>query len=271
MLLSFLSLGLAASGISKVTQEQVVKNKERNILLVLDTSPSMAAEDIEGDSRWDAVLQSIDFLLTHANNENIGIILFSKNISFLVPFTNDYDFVRNKLNDVYLGLLGNETALADAIGFAYNIYATVDVSTEIVIVSDSNQNAGNFQLDEMEPYLSQISNNIIYVQLGGATKATFHYRDRETEQVISGTLLPIPIEDNYVLNFIKKLSVLYYVVDDKREFNSIMSGILQVKPEELYVAKKTEKFDYTSYLVNLSLIFFLLYWILRHIILRILW
>lgn len=119
----------------------------RDLMLAVDTSGSMSAEDMSlGGRRMDR-LEAVkivlgDFLERRAG-DRLGLILFGQNAYLVTPLTFDRNSVRYQLDTTTVGLAGRETAIGDAIGLA--VKRLRDRPTEhrvLILLTDGANNAG---------------------------------------------------------------------------------------------------------------------------------
>ncbi len=80
-------------------QAQKIKRIGRDVVILLDTSRSMLAEDIK-PSRLERSKIAVRDLLERLKGDRIGIVTFAGNTSVKCPLTQDYAFVRMVLADI---------------------------------------------------------------------------------------------------------------------------------------------------------------------------
>lgn len=121
----------------------------RDLMMAVDTSGSMKAEDMTLNSRQVNRLQAVkeiagDFL-ERRSSDRIGLILFGGNAYLQAPLTFDRDTVNTLLQDSFLGIAGADgTAIGDAIGLAIKRLKTRPESSRVLILlTDGANNAGN--------------------------------------------------------------------------------------------------------------------------------
>jgi Ca-activated chloride channel family protein len=72
----------------------------RDLVVLVDLSKSMLAEDVGKLGRWQAVQQGLMQLLDtveQRGGHRIAFVVFATEVSVLCPLTNDYDFLRHKV------------------------------------------------------------------------------------------------------------------------------------------------------------------------------
>lgn len=108
-MLAWLLLACAAAGPRLpllITPEQrtATLHHELNVMVVLDVSPSMLAQDVSPQRLQRARLKLLD-LLPRLHGERLGLIVFSGSAGLLLPLTRDMDAVRADLPLAQPGLL----------------------------------------------------------------------------------------------------------------------------------------------------------------------
>ncbi|MHC4557424.1 MAG: vWA domain-containing protein [Planctomycetota bacterium] len=99
LVLAFVSIVMALTEPKWNPQPQQIKLKGRDIVILLDTSRSMLAEDIK-PNRLERSKIAITDLLETLQGDRIAIVTFAGNSTVKCPLTQDYAFVRMALADV---------------------------------------------------------------------------------------------------------------------------------------------------------------------------
>ena len=119
-----------------------------DILLVLDISESMRAEDFAGLNRIQTAKSVVNAMLkkrlTYRENDRIGLVVFAGESFTLCPLTLDYQVLAELLGDVEIGQLEDGTAIGDALATATQRLRASESKTKIVILlTDGENNAGS--------------------------------------------------------------------------------------------------------------------------------
>jgi Ca-activated chloride channel family protein len=99
LVLGFTSIVVALTEPKWNPQPQQIRRKGRDVVILLDTSRSMLAEDIK-PSRLERSKLAIGDLLEVLAGDRIAIITFAGNATVKCPLTQDYAFVRMALADI---------------------------------------------------------------------------------------------------------------------------------------------------------------------------
>ena len=118
--LALLIMGLARP--QQVEDKREVRSEGYDIMLAIDLSTSMRAEDFEKDgvrlNRLQAIKPVIQAFIERRPNDRIGIVLFSGRAYTMAPLTFDHDWLARQLERVRIGMIEDGTAIGDGIGVA---------------------------------------------------------------------------------------------------------------------------------------------------------
>lgn len=143
---SLLCLVLALLG-PQIGQKLVeVKRKGQDIVLVLDTSTSMLAEDLKPNRMERAKFEG-SRLIDQLQGDRIGLVAFAGTAYLQCPLTLDYSAAKLFLDAVDCGVIGTQgTALGDAVSTALQAFKS-DAKTHkiIIILSDGEDHEGGLE------------------------------------------------------------------------------------------------------------------------------
>jgi Ca-activated chloride channel family protein len=124
-------------------KEQDVSSEGIDIMLVLDISGSMRAEDFKPHNRLHVAKQVIKEFIEGRQSDRIGLVVFSKQSFTQCPLTLDYGVLFSFLDQVNFGMIEDGTAIGLAIANAVNRLRESDAESKVVILlSDGRNNAG---------------------------------------------------------------------------------------------------------------------------------
>ncbi len=148
LVLALLVVGLARPQFGRETSE--VEASGIDILLAVDASGSMEALDFEiaGEpvSRMEVVKSVVDRFIEDRPNDRIGLVAFAGRPYVVSPLTLDHDWLRQRLDQVQIGMVEDGTAIGSAIAAGVNRLRDQDAESKIVILlTDGMNNAGKVQ------------------------------------------------------------------------------------------------------------------------------
>ena len=124
-----------------VTSENVL-TEGIDIVLVLDISSSMLAEDLE-PNRIDAAKQVAADFVSGRLNDRIGLVVFAGQAFTQVPLTLDYGVVRDLMDELDVGMVEDGTAVGMGLATAIKrLNESVAESKVVVLLTDGRSNRG---------------------------------------------------------------------------------------------------------------------------------
>jgi len=145
LILGTILLIIAASGPRIGSKLQEVEQKGREIIIALDVSNSMLAEDIK-PSRLERSKQMINRMVDRMSNDKIGLIVFAGDAYTQIPITDDYPSVKMFLSGAGPDMVSKQgTAIGSAIRLAVRSFSTLEGEGErgagvpsqaIVVITD---------------------------------------------------------------------------------------------------------------------------------------
>lgn len=139
-----LLLGVAAMARPQtISRQQAGLTEGIDILLVLDTSMSMLAEDFEPNRMGAAVAAARDFI-SGRTTDRIGILVFGSAPLLTSPLTLDHAALQEFLDDVEAGMIDQKgTAIGDGVAAAVShLRESASKSKVIILLTDGSSNTG---------------------------------------------------------------------------------------------------------------------------------
>ncbi len=135
---AFLVIGIADPQVGSRLEE--VKRKGIDIIIALDVSNSMQAEDIK-PSRLERAKQSISRLVDKLQNDRIGMIVFAGEAYTQLPLTTDYAAAKLFASTIDCNMIPAQgTAIGAAINLAINSFGTGDKKYKALIIITDGEN-----------------------------------------------------------------------------------------------------------------------------------
>jgi Ca-activated chloride channel family protein len=134
---------LAAAGPRLGSARAELRSEGISIVLALDVSSSMLAEDFSPANRLDVARRTaVDFVRARSA-DRIGLVAFSGQALTQVPITTDYAVLEEAIRRLRVGILEDGTAIGTALATAANrLRRTPGKSKVIVLLTDGENNAG---------------------------------------------------------------------------------------------------------------------------------
>jgi len=201
-----------------------VKRKGRDVVILLDTSRSMLAEDIK-PNRLERAKIAIGDLMETIRGDRIGIITFAGSASVKCPLTQDYPFVRMALDRITTeSAPKGGTNVGDAIRKAIDDVFDEQVKEykDIILITDCDDQEKSFPVQAAEK-AGQKGIRIIAVGLGNPDE---------------GARIPI-VEPDGTKTFLKYQGQEVWTKLDERTLRQVAAAT----PAGAYVPVETGTFD----------------------------
>lgn len=119
-------------------KEQTVKRSGIEVMIALDVSNSMLAEDVQ-PSRLDRSKQMLEKLIDEMQNDKIGLVVFAGDAYVQLPITVDYISAKMFLSSITPSLVSRQgTAIGTALDMSMKAFGSLEseASRAIVLITD---------------------------------------------------------------------------------------------------------------------------------------
>lgn len=135
-----------------LTPPQYITRPMRDIVLIIDVSGSMGKTDVEGGiTRQQAVQDSLRKFVASRRSDRIGMVIFATKAWPFAPISEDKQALQTRINQLAPGMIGQQTAIGDALGVAVKVLdAGPDSRADklAILLTDGNDTAS--QLPPMQ-------------------------------------------------------------------------------------------------------------------------
>lgn len=142
-LLALALLIIAFARPQSTSKRQDVTIEGIDIVLALDISGSMLAQDLKPD-RLEAAKQISQDFFSGRPNDRIGLVVFSGEAFTQCPLTTDHAIIREMLGEIKSGMIQDGTAIGDGLATAINrLKESQAISKVIILLTDGVNNMGS--------------------------------------------------------------------------------------------------------------------------------
>jgi Ca-activated chloride channel family protein len=170
--LSFALLVLAMAG--PRTGARVVEERSEGIAIVLavDVSQSMLAEDLRPRNRLGAAKQTVARFIQGREHDRIGLVAFAAEAMTRVPLTRDYSVLADAVGSLQSGGLGEGTAIGDGLAAAAaRLRHAEERSKVVVLMSDGANNRGTVDPRQAARAAAVLGIRVYTIAMGSDTVA----------------------------------------------------------------------------------------------------
>ncbi len=136
------ALALGVLALARPQERDVTRTRYAegiDIMLVLDTSTSMRAEDFQ-PNRFEAARDVAAEFIDSRVSDRVGLVVFAAQAYTQAPLTLDYRFLQTMLREVRMGVIRDGTAIGTALALATNRLKETPAKTKVVILLTDGQN-----------------------------------------------------------------------------------------------------------------------------------
>ncbi len=260
-LLTILLFMIALAGPRSPLGETQHHSEGINIVLVMDVSTSMAAEDFtlnnKRANRLDVVKQVIADFIQKRPGDRIGLVAFAARPYTVSPLTSDHEWIGKNLQRVKFGLMEDGTAIGSAIASAVNRVRDVEGKSKVVVLlTDGINNAG--KIDPIAAAKAAEAKGVRIYTIGTGSRGPVPY---PTMDLFGRTVyqnVQIDIDEDMLKEIARLTNGAYFRATDTMSLKNIYDQIDQmekVKFEETGFRQYEEHFDKFLLLALILLIF----------------
>ncbi len=159
-------LVLAASRPQWLGEAVNIPSEGREMMIAVDLSGSMQVEDMSLNGRAVNRLDMLKVLLgdfiKRRTGDRLGLILFGDDAYMQTPMTFDRNTVQQMLDETVLGLVGQQTAIGDAIALSVKRFNEAEESNRVLLLLTDGQNTAGKITPEQALELAIAKNVTIY-------------------------------------------------------------------------------------------------------------
>lgn len=262
LLLRWLALTLVFVGLARPQLGQgssSVKASGIDIVLALDLSPSMAAEDFESRgrrvNRVEIAREVIEKFIGQRRNDRIGLVAFAKMAFVAAPLTLDHDFLYTNLKRLDVGQIGDGTAVGSALSASVNRLRGLKSKSRIVILMTDGQDNSSKVPPLTAAEAAQALGVKVYT-IGVGTRGTAPFPQVDPFGRKYYVRMPVDIDEDVLKQISDKTGGKYYRADSAETLRNIYGEIDKLEKTEVE-AKKFQFYEelYGYFVVPAAILF----------------
>ena len=125
-----------------------------DIMLVIDVSSSMLAEDFRPNNRLHVAKEVVSDFIQRRDNDRLGMTVFARHAITKTPLTLDHDILLTHLDDVAIGTIADGTSIGNAIASSVNRLKDSDAESRIMILLTDGTAEGSEGHETLQPWNS---------------------------------------------------------------------------------------------------------------------
>ena len=242
---------------------ETVESEGIDIMLALDISGSMRAEDFKPKNRLNVAKQVVADFVTGIANDRVGLVVFASKSFTKCPLTLDHGVLSSMLADVEIGMIDDGTAIGLALA---NCVARLDDSRAeskiIILLTDGENNTG-----EIDPLtgasLADAAGIKTYTigvgKEGGApVPVPDRYGRMQYARNRDGSLMLTKLDEDTLKEIARITGGRYYRATDERALDEIYRQILEMEKTAFEVKSFKHRKELAGFLMPFGVLAVLL-------------
>lgn len=263
-----LAMGCFVLALMQPRYGYVLEKKEtqnRAILLAIDVSKSMAAEDVR-PSRFDVARQHLFATMEAFQNNSIGLVVFAGDAYLQCPLTTDHEALRTYIEDLYPGFLPVQgTNIAAVLRVAADLEKTINGPFDLFLFSDGEALSG-----DNDAYLASLAKRGIHIYtvgIGNATGEPIPLRDKQGQitgykQDSAGKVVLSKLDAATLTKIATATGGRYINSTDERSIEQLLTLLDTQKSTEAHATQVRHYNEWYMIPLTLGLCLLMLQWIL---------
>ncbi len=219
-------------------EEEEVLTEGVDIIVALDASGSMAAEDFEPKNRLFVAKLVVRQFVEGLRHDRVGLVVFAGKAFTRCPLTLDYGVILNLLEDIQLGTIEDGTAIGSALTASLNrLRESKAKSKVIILVTDGVNNRGEIQPLDAARMAQALGVKIYTVGVGSRGTARFPVNDPTYGKIYMN--LPVEIDEASLTRIAETTGGIYYRATDRPSLERIFQEIARLEKTKIEVKNYT--------------------------------
>jgi len=215
-----------------------VRSEGIDIVLVIDTSESMLALDLDADrpiaqrrNRMEVAKSVVVDFVKKRENDQIGLVVFGDEAFTQCPLTLDHGIVATFLDQVEIAMAGKGTAIGSAVGTAVKRLKDSEAKSKVIILlTDGRNNSGSLSPAKAAEVAKAFGIKIYAVAAGTRGKAPFLVDSLFGKQV---AYQQVDIDEDTLQHMAELTGGQYHRAEDRDALESIYDQIDDLEKTEI--------------------------------------
>ncbi len=267
-ILSIAALVIAMARPQEILKEEEVKADGIDIVLAMDLSSSMLAQDFQPDRLEVSKAVAIEFV-EKRKHDRIGLAVFAGESFTQCPLTTDHRVVQEFLSSLQCGMLEDGTAIGMGLATAVNRLKDSEVKSKVVILlTDGVNNQGYVKPITAAEIAREFEVKVYTIGVGSTGQARSPVRRRQNGQYIFG-MSKVEIDEALLTKISEMTGGKYFRATTAENLQRIYDEIDRLEKTEIEVTSFNRYNEEFYPFVFIAILFLLIEVLLRYTVLRV--
>jgi Ca-activated chloride channel family protein len=233
---------VAAAGPRLGSARAELRSEGISIVLALDISSSMLAEDFSPANRLDVARRTAIEFVRARTSDRIGLVAFAGQALTQVPITTDYPVVEEAIRHLRVGILEDGTAIGTGIATAANrLRRAPGKSKVLVLLTDGENNKGT--VDPRTAAHAAMTFGIRIYTIGVGTQGEAPVPTGQGPLGLRYETMPVKIDEQLLSEIARNTGGRYFRATDAASLSNIFAEInrLEKTPVQHLIYRRYEE------------------------------
>lgn len=236
-----------------------------NIMMTLDVSSSMLAEDLK-PNRLEAAKKVASTFIAGRPNDNIGLVVFSAESFTQCPLTTDHAVLMNLFNGIKSGIIEDGTAIGLGLANAINRIKDSEAKSKVIILlTDGTNNRGDIDPITAAEIAKTFGVRVYTIGIGTKGKAPYPF---QTAYGVQYQNIDVVIDEEPLRQIASITGGEYYRATSNSSLKNIYTQIDKLEKTKFNVQEYSKKNEEYRLFALLALILLIAEVLLRTTVLR---
>ncbi len=249
--LAFVVLALARPQFGEKTE--VVKREGIEIMVALDVSNSMLAEDIT-PNRLERAKRALSRLLESLQDDRLGLVVFAGDAYVQLPITHDFSAAKLFISTINTDLIPKQgTSIGSAISLATRSFTSdSDIGKAIIIITDGEEHEGD--AIAMAKMAKEKGIHVFTLGMGLEKGAPIPHNNGDYKKDAQGNVVISKLNENFLKQIAAAAGGSYIRANNTSVgLNQIVNDIEQLNKKEFESTEFTAQAEQFQYFIGIAL------------------
>ncbi len=260
-LLEFFAMALLIVAMARpqsTTSWQNVNQEGIDIIMALDISGSMLAEDLKPNRLEASKEVALDFIKAR-KNDRMGLVIYSGESFTQCPLTTDHSVLKNLFEEIQNGMIEDGTAIGMGLATAVNRLKQSEAKSKVVILlTDGSNNSGDIPPSTAADIAQTYGVRVYTIGVGTNGMAPFPMKTVTGQTVMRQ--MKVVIDEETLKDIANKTDGKYFRATDNASLKEIYKEIDELEKSKIEVTEfRKRKEEFKPWVLGALLIFSLSY------------
>jgi Ca-activated chloride channel family protein len=259
MALGLVALTVALARPQEGLRERELRQRGVDIVLAIDVSTSMEAEDFQPDNRLAVAKRVAEDFIRNRPHDRMGVVAFAATAFTQCPLTLNHDVLISLLRQLDFGMVEDGTAIGMGLATAVNrLRQSTSRSKVVVLLTDGINNRGAVDPLTAAELARAMGIRVYTIGVGTTGMAPFPVDDPQLGRRYER--IPVEIDESVLRDVSRRTGGRYFRARDARALASIYRDIDRLERSEISDVQYEEWLDFGPDLCALAFVLLVLGW-----------